>query len=218
MEPQLWRDHYNRTAGMYDWKESLWSLLLGYSDHRERQKLVRLLQLKPGQRLLEVSVGTGTNLELAADGVSGLKMVGLDISIGMLLQCWKKLTRHGLRADLVEGEAARLPFEDDVFDAVLHFGGISQFGDKKAAIDEMVRVARPGARIVVGDVGLGGENRESLRGKLLLRVNSRYASQPPLESIPPAANDLHVNWFRGDTCYLIDFVKPRSPVATGSGR
>lgn len=36
---------------MYDWKESLWSLLLGYSDRRERQKLVRLLQLKPGEEV-----------------------------------------------------------------------------------------------------------------------------------------------------------------------
>ena len=72
MEPQLWRDHYNRTAGMYDWKESLWSLLLGYSDHGERQKLVRLLQLKPGQHLLEVSVGGRYRLQWWVRGITAV--------------------------------------------------------------------------------------------------------------------------------------------------
>lgn len=204
-----WRGHYDRTASRYDWKELLWSLLLGYSDRRERRKLVDLLELRAGQRLLEVSVGTGSSVELAVERLGrGGEMVGLDISIGMLRECQQKLTYSAARVDLVVGEAAHLPFASDVFDAVLHFGAISLFGDKKTAIAEMVRVARPGARVVIGDVGLPPGKRNSLRRRLILRFNPRYGHEPPMKLIPPEVKDLHLTWFKNDTCYLIDFVTP----------
>lgn len=204
-----WRDHYDRTASRYDWRELLWSLLLGYSDRRERRKLVARLELTPGQRLLEVSAGTGGNLSLAAGrlGREG-RMVGLDISIGMLRRCQRKLAGSIPGVDLVGGDAAHLPFADGAFDAVLHFGAISLFSDKKTALAEMVRVARPGARVVIGDVGLPPRKRGSLRRRLILRVNPRYGHKPPTELIPADAKDLHLSWFMADTCYLIDFVKP----------
>jgi len=203
-----WRDFYNRWARMYDWGLRVSSLLMGFSDTRERRKLVSRLELKPGQRVVEVSVGTGSNLSLVAEGVGpGGRLVGLDISIGMLRQCQKKLRRRSLRADLIEGEAAHLPFADHVFDGVLHFGGINEFGDKKKAIEEMMGAARPGARIVISDEGLRPDKRHSLRNRLLLRLNPLYAHEPPMELIPPQAQDLHLTWFRGDGCYLIDFVK-----------
>jgi ubiquinone/menaquinone biosynthesis C-methylase UbiE len=206
-----WRDFYNRWARTYDWGLRVWSLLRGFSDAGERRKLVSRLQSKPGERVLEVSVGTGSNLPLVADGV-GLagRMVGLDISLGMLRQCQKKLRRRRLKAELIEGEAAHLPFADDVFDGVLHFGGINEFGDKKTAIDEMMRVAKSGARIVISDEGLAPDKRASLRDRLLLRLNPLYAHGPPMELMPPQAQDIHLAWFRGDACYLIDFAKPHS--------
>lgn len=206
-----WRDFYDRWARMYDWGMRVSSLLRGFSDTGERRKLVSRLQLEPGQRVLEVSVGTGSNLPLVAEGVglSG-RLVGLDISIGMLRQCQKKLRRRRLRVELVEGEAAHLPFADGLFDGVLHFGGINEFGDKKTAIDEMMRVAKPGARIVISDEGLPLDRRVSLRHRLLLRLNPLYAHQPPMQLIPPQAKDVHLTWFRGDGCYLIDFAKSHS--------
>jgi len=206
-----WRDHYDRIARAYDWRERIWSLLWGISDTKERRKLVGTLQLKPGQRLLEVSVGTGSNLPLAAEGVGPTgRLVGLDISIGMLMQCQRKVARHRLSVDLIEGEAAQLPVADSAFDAVLHFGAISYFDDKhkKMAIDEMVRVTIPGGRIVISDVGLPPDKRKSLRSRLRLRVNPRHADLPPMELIPPDAKELSLTWYRRDTCYLIDFVKP----------
>ncbi len=121
-----WRHFYDRWAPTYDWVTGFWALVMGYSDTKERRKMVHCLNLKPGHRVLEVSVGTGSNLPLMAQrtGPSGW-LVGLDISSGMLRECRKKLRRLRLRADLVEGEAARLPFADNAFDAVLHFGGIN---------------------------------------------------------------------------------------------
>jgi demethylmenaquinone methyltransferase/2-methoxy-6-polyprenyl-1,4-benzoquinol methylase len=131
---------------------------------------VRRLRLKPGDRVLEVCVGTGTNLPLIAKhiGPAG-RIVGLDISRGMLGVCQRKAARLGFEAQLTEGEAGHLPFGDDTFDAVLHHGGIAEFGDKQAAINEMFRVVRPGGRILICDVGLHPDGSTPLANRFLLR-------------------------------------------------
>ena len=206
-----WRDHYNRTARSYDRKESLWSLLLGYSEERERRKMFERLNLRPGQRVLEVNAGTGANLRLASEALGAERwIVAQDISVEALKVCREKLTRLGVSVDLVESDSARLPFANHSFDALLSFGGVSQFGDPKSAIEEMVRVVKPGAAVVIGDVGVRPERRGSVRKRLLLRANPRYASEPPTNLLPPNVSDLSVDWFRNDTCYLIHCRKSQS--------
>ena len=204
------RDYYEGRVRWYDWGNRLSALLRGASDSGERLKAIDRLNLKPGQRVLEVSVGTGTNLPLMARyvGPAG-QLIGLDISRLMLDMCRWKLRRHTLAFDLVDGEAAHLPFADHVFDAVLHHGGIAEFGDKKGAIREMMRVATLGAKIVVCDQGLPRDRRLPLISRLLVRLSPpAYAQEPPLQLIPPQARDVQVTWFRGDAWYLIDFTNP----------
>ena len=53
--------------------------------------------------------------------------------------------------DLLLGNGEQLPVEDETFDGVFHVGGINFFNDKKSAIDEMIRVAKSGARILIAD-------------------------------------------------------------------
>ncbi len=203
------REFYDGWAPKYDWGMGLGALLRGFSDNGERRKLVARLGLQPGHRVLEVSVGTGSNLALVAEGVGPEgRLVGLDISTGMLRQCDKKVRRRGLSADLIEGEAAHLPLADDSFDAVLHFGGINEFDDIKQAIIEMMRVAKPGSKIVISDEGLNPNRRPPLLTRLVARLIPQYEESPPTDLIPPEAKDLHVSWFRADACYIIDFVNP----------
>ena len=175
----------------------------------ERRKAVDRLQLAQGQRVLEVSVGTGTNVPLMAErlGPEG-RAIGLDISRNMLAQCLQKLERQAVRADLIEGEAAHLLFADASFDAVFHHGGIAEFGDKQGAIDEMMRVARPKARIVICDAGLPVDRRLPLMSRLLLKLQPEYEQPPPLDLIPARAQDVHVDWFHGGGWYLIVFENP----------
>ncbi len=203
------RDFYDGWAPKYDWGMGLGALLRGFSDTGERRKLVGRLGLKPGHRVLEVSVGTGSNLPLVAETTGGEgQLVGLDISTGMLRQCEKKARRRGLSVGLIEGEGAHLPFPDNSFDAVLHFGGINEFDDVKGAIVEMMRVARPGSKIVISDEGLNPNRRPPLLTRLVARLIPQYEESPPTDLIPPEAKELHVSWFRADACYIIDFVKP----------
>ncbi len=192
------RRYYNLAALWYDWGNRFTALLRGESATRERRKAVQRLNLKAGDRVLEVSVGTGTNLPL---------LEGLDISRGMLRQCRKKLRRQGLSADLTEGEAAHLPFRDATFDAVFHHGGIAEFGDRRGAIEEMARVARPGARVVICDLGVPSDRKLSLLNRLLLKTQPPYAKPPPIDLVPPAAQDVRLDWFHGGAWYMIEFTK-----------
>jgi ubiquinone/menaquinone biosynthesis C-methylase UbiE len=204
-----WRAFYHLSAPGYDLWIPIWSRVWGFKDAEERRKMVSHLKLKPGFRVLEVSIGTGRNVPFLREkiGPSG-EIVGLDVAPGMLSRCRHRLARLGIEPRLVEGDGMRLPFPANTFDAVLHFGAINEFSDKKGAIDEMIRVAKPGARVVIGDESLHPERRQSVRGKLLLRVNPWYRHTPPLEALPPNVQDVGLSWFRGDACYLLAFRKP----------
>lgn len=202
------RDYYDRRAPWYDWANRAAALLRRESAMSERRKAVQALMLKATDRVLEVSVGTGTNVALLAEraGASG-RIVGLDISRGMLGKCVEKTKRDGSRADLVEGEAAHLPFMSDAFDAVLHHGGLAEFGDKSGAIAEMVRVARPGARIVVCDAGTPTDRLLSLPNRLLMKFQPDYDQPPPVELVPPNAHQVNLSWFHRGGWYMLELVK-----------
>jgi len=203
------RDYYERRAPVYDLANRVASLLRGAPDVRERRKTVRRLNLKPGQRVLEVSVGTGSNLPLMADhlGLEG-GMVGLDISSAMLRQCRRKLRPQRVKADLVLGEASHLPFREGAFDTVFHHGGLAEFGDRRGAIEDMFRVARPGAKIVICDAGVPADRRPSLMNRFLLRFQPIYDKEPPVDLVPAAARDVQLSWFRGGGWYMIEMTKP----------
>jgi ubiquinone/menaquinone biosynthesis C-methylase UbiE len=203
------RTYYEGRARLYDWANRVAGLMRGVSPMKERRKAVDKLALKRGDRVLEVSVGTGTNAPLITEQLkSPGAFVGLDISRAMLGRCDDKLRRLGARADLVEAEAAHLPFAAAAFDAVFHHGGFAEFGDKQGAIDEMVRVARPSAKVVICDAGLPQDRKLPFMSRLLLRMQPEYAHGPPVSLLPSDAVDLQVSWFHGGAWYLIEFSKP----------
>ncbi|MHB1161502.1 MAG: class I SAM-dependent methyltransferase [Chloroflexota bacterium] len=175
-----------------------------------RRLLVERLDLKSGDRVLEVCVGTGANLPYIAEriGPEG-KIDGIDLSEGMLAQAREKLPSIPCEVELRWGYAEDLPYPDDSFDAVLNFGAINFITDRKKAIDEMVRVARPGARIVVGDETAAPDGPvRSLLSRLALALVPRL--RPPLEMIP--AGDARVTLVAGGLIYVVDWRKPGEQV------
>ena len=203
------RTYYEARARWFDWANRFAALLRGVSQMKERRKAVDRMAIAPGARALEVSVGTGTNVPLMAERVgAGGRVVGVDISRAMLKRCREKLGRYGVAADLIEGEAAHLPFAVEAFDAVLHHGGFAEFGDKRGAAAEMLRVARGGAKIVICDPGLDRDRRQPIMSRLLLRMQPLYEREPPLDVMPTQAVDLQLFWFHGGALYLIEFSKP----------
>mgnify|MGYP006302152003 CR=1 FL=1 len=94
--------------------------------------------------VLEVSCGSGINFNFIPENCT---IFGLDLSFGML-QAASYRKNAGV---LCHGLAEKLPFIDHAFDTVFHIGGINFFNDKAEALKEMVRVAKPGTKIIIKD-------------------------------------------------------------------
>jgi ubiquinone/menaquinone biosynthesis C-methylase UbiE len=136
---------YDRLAPLYDFAEKAYKRIV---KRDIRAFLAEEFELRPRMRILEVSIGTGANLRLLPPDA---EIHGLDLSMGMLRACRRNLRRTHREAVLYQGEAERLPFRDNSFDLVFHVGGINFFHDRRRALQEMLRVARPGTKLVVSD-------------------------------------------------------------------
>lgn len=102
--------------------------------------------VREGHRVLDVACGTGA-LTLAAAGIAGASgsVVGLDSNAQMLAVARRK----SAPVEWIEAAAEALPFPDDSFDAVVSQFGFMFFDDRARALQEMVRVLKPGGRLAV---------------------------------------------------------------------
>jgi ubiquinone/menaquinone biosynthesis C-methylase UbiE len=126
------------------WEHFTWFCNGG--ERRARDRVLRHLPTTPGVHLLDVAVGDGVYLDwLPRDW----KIVGVDISRSQLDACRRRAA--GRRVWLAQCEAEDLPLESKRFDAVLSIGAFNYFNDPEGSLREMVRVARPGAPIIVSD-------------------------------------------------------------------
>lgn len=98
--------------------------------------------------VLEVCIGTGANLPLYSETV---RLTGLDWSGGMLAETRAKAEALGRVVALHQGDAAELPFRDNTFDSVICTFGLCCVPRHERAIIEMVRVLRPGGRLLLAD-------------------------------------------------------------------
>lgn len=122
-------------------------------------RTISLLEPGPGQSILEVGCGTGVFLPLLARevGPSG-RVNGVDYSAGMVTDAGNKMAAAGLSqvVTVQEGDACHLPFPDDSFDAAHCERVLMHLEDPNVALREMVRVVRPGGRVVVGEPDWAG--------------------------------------------------------------
>jgi len=112
-----------------------------------RRRAVAQLGVKPGDRVLEVGVGTGLSLPLYP---AGCEVVGIDISEPMLDRARTRLDGlAGADVRLMRMDARAVKFPDAYFDKVLAPYVISVVSDPHAVLAEMVRICRPGGTIIV---------------------------------------------------------------------
>ncbi|MGV0437268.1 demethylmenaquinone methyltransferase [Corynebacterium mastitidis] len=112
-------------------------------DHRWRRRTRERLNLRPGERVLDLAAGTAVStVELAK---SGAWCVACDFSPGMLAAGAHRPVPK------VVGDGMRLPFADNTFDAVTISYGLRNIHDFRAGLREMARVTRPGGRLTVNE-------------------------------------------------------------------
>lgn len=139
MNLQAIEQAYRRYARFYD-------ICFGAVFQPGRRAIVDRMDCGPGERILEVGVGTGLSLPLYPQNVS---VVGIDISSDMLDQARVRLARTGLEhmAKLMVMDAENMAFEDDSFDKVVAMYVASVVPDPARLVDEIRRVCKPGGQI-----------------------------------------------------------------------
>ena len=132
--------------GVYDKLAKVYDLTFGPTLHPGRLQALERMDIQPGERVLEVGVGTGINLSLYPKNCA---VTGIDFSGSMLEKARERVSRKGLRnIRLLQMDAGDLKFADDSFDIVYAPYLISVVPDPVKVAQEMRRVCRPGGRII----------------------------------------------------------------------
>jgi len=137
---------FDELAGRYD---LLNDVLSAGQVRLWRRVVARAVDARPGERILDLAAGTGTST--ATFATSGADCVACDFSIGMLRAGISRVRANpdGPQPAFVGGDALQLPFGDGLFDAVTISFGLRNVTDTKRALAEMLRVTRPGGRLVI---------------------------------------------------------------------
>ncbi|GIH69123.1 demethylmenaquinone methyltransferase [Sphaerimonospora thailandensis] len=141
---------FDRTARRYDLVNDVLSLGM---DRSWRKAAATAVDAGPGELVLDLAAGTGTSTD--AFTTLGARAIACDFSLGMLRTGVMRRGGSGLYGGgvrgvtFVAGDALRLPFADQVFDAVTISFGLRNVAHTGQALGEMLRVTKPGGRLVI---------------------------------------------------------------------
>ncbi|MEK6337472.1 MAG: class I SAM-dependent methyltransferase [Acidobacteriota bacterium] len=113
------------------------------------EEFIARLELKPGDRVLDVACGSG-NLSIPA-ARAGAIVTGVDIATNLIEQARARAKSEGLTIQFDEGDAENLPYDDASFDAVVSMFGAMFAPRPELVAAELVRVCRPGGRIAMAN-------------------------------------------------------------------
>ena len=156
-------------------------------DVQWRKKVVALLKEESPESILDIATGTG-DLAIALTKTGAKKIIGLDISPGMLAVGEKKVKEKNMAPiiDMIVGDSENLAFESNSFDAVTVSFGVRNFENLEKGLEEILRVLRPGGTLVILETSVPTKspykqgynfytkNVLPLIGKLFSKDNSAY--------------------------------------------
>lgn len=138
---------FNNIAPKYDFLNHFLSMGI---DKIWRKRAIKLLKDIENPKILDVATGTG-DLALEANRRLGCSVVGVDISVEMLKVAQEKIEKRGLSrmVSVKEGDSENLPFDDEVFDAVMVAFGVRNFENLNKGLTDMARTLKVGGKMVV---------------------------------------------------------------------
>jgi ubiquinone/menaquinone biosynthesis C-methylase UbiE len=141
---------FNRLTPLFDFVAAV-----AVRDHAIKRRVVTRAAIASGEQVLDVGCGTGTLAIAAARAAPDVRVTGLDADASILARARKKTVGSGLEVEFDQGMSTTLPYPDAIFDLVLSTLFFHHLPDdaKHQTAAELVRVLRPGGRLVVGDLG-----------------------------------------------------------------
>jgi demethylmenaquinone methyltransferase/2-methoxy-6-polyprenyl-1,4-benzoquinol methylase len=175
------RSNYDRLSPWYD-------LLAGPSERACRALGLRMLQVQPGERVLEIGAGTGQALGVLSRsaGPAGCAW-GIDLSMGMCRVAGRRRAAAEGSWLVIRGDALRLPARDAAFDAVFMSFALELFEatDMERVLGECARALRPGGRLAV--VALADDGRPGIMQRAYVWAHRRFPGWVDCRPIPVPA-------------------------------
>lgn len=140
-------DMFNSISKKYDFLNHFLSLGI---DILWRKRAIKELKNDHPKLILDIATGTG-DFAIEALALDPQKVIGIDISEGMLEMGRKKMKERGLdnRIEMLSGDSEGIQFEDNKFDAVIVAFGVRNFEHLEAGLADMCRVLKPGGKVVI---------------------------------------------------------------------
>jgi ubiquinone/menaquinone biosynthesis C-methylase UbiE len=197
---------YDKIAPYYNISQQIYFILKFGSERKFREQFLNELDIKDTDRVLETSAGTGDNFRFLNRKA---EYTGVDISLKMLRKARKNTKRWNLVSTLIHCEAENLPFADNTFDVTFHCGGMNYYNDRRKAIQEMIRVSKPGTKILIVDetdklVKESYQKNPALKG----HFEDADKADAPVDLIPEGMLDIKSEIVCNGTIYKLTFVKP----------
>lgn len=196
----LYQKMYDRLAVFYDLITMLYARIKSGNERNRLMEYLSLLDISDTDKVIEISIGTGRNIKYLNPQA---KYYGVDISLGMLKQCYKKMKKLNREITLIQAEAENLPLKKEPFDVVFSAGGFNFFNDPQKAVFEMLRIAKSGTKILITD------ETEKLRQKH--KNNKFYKNNEiknPTEYLPDYCKDVEYKEICNSDLYVLTFYKP----------
>ncbi len=191
---------YDRFSVFYDLATQSYAWFKSGSERKRLMQYLSFLDIRNGDKVIEISIGTGRNIKYLN---AGADYYGVDISLGMLKKCQKKMKKLKREITLIQAEAESLPIKEESFDVVFSAGGFNFFNDPAKAISEMLRIAKSGSKILITD--------ETERLRLKFKKNKYYKQieiRNPVEYLPAFCKNIEYKEICDGDLYVLTFYKP----------
>ena len=187
------------------WAAGAYAAVADMIDTVPPRDLLRRMDIRPGDEVLDVATGTG-NVALQA-AAAGAQVVGLDLVPELLAIADARATTQRLAVEWLEGDAEDLPFDDERFDHVLSVFGVQFAPRHRVVAEELARVCRPGGRI-----GLVNWTPAGQIGELFRILGGYLPAAPDFASPPPRWGDeSHVRDLFAGTGVTLTFARGHNP-------
>jgi len=139
---------FDNISGNYDGLNRVISMGI---DVKWRKKVIELVKAKSPENALDIATGTGDLAIMMAESTAAQKIIGLDLSVGMLEVGKKKIIEKNLsdKIEMVVGDSENIPYPDNYFDAITVSFGIRNFETLEKGLAEIYRVLKPGGIFVI---------------------------------------------------------------------